>query len=138
DVVIGVPASGRQRAGTEDIVGMFVNTVPLRVRLLADETFAAMCVRIGREAAEAFEHQSYQLNELVTDLGLARDASRNPLFDVLFAWQGVELEETAPAALGLGELPAARVEAKFDLELTVSNSDAGLHVALIFASKLFR
>ena len=143
DVVVGVPASGRNRRGMDNMVGMFVNTVPLRVRLGADESFAALCVRLGREAAAAFERQSYQLNDLVADLGLARDPSRNPLFDVLFAWQGAEFAvsdggDSDDTSLGLVELPTGHVESKFDLELTVAHGEAGLHVALIFATKLFR
>jgi tyrocidine synthetase-3 len=140
DLVIGVPASGRQRRGIETMVGMFVNTLPLRVKLGADESFAALCVRLGREAAEAFEHQSYQLNDLVTDLGLARDPSRNPLFDVMFAWQGADFAgaEAAGSPLGLRDLPNAHVEAKFDLELTVQHGEHGVQVALVYATKLFQ
>ena len=140
DVVIGVPASGRTHAGSDRMVGMFVNTVPVRVRLTADEPFAALCARLGREAAAAFEHQSYQLNDLVTDLGVARDPSRNPLFDVILAWQGADFAEpeSQESPLGLAELPTAHVEAKFDLELTIEQTPRGLHVALVYASKLFQ
>ncbi len=138
DVVIGVPAAGRQRAGTERIVGMFVNTVPLRLRLRADEPFAELCVRIAHEAAEAFERQCYQLNDLVADLGLARDPSRNPLFDVLFAWEEAELAEMSGSRLGLVEIVAAPTSCKFDLELTVQNTSRGQRISLQFAKKLFR
>ena len=138
DVVIGVPAAGRQRAGMERMVGMFVNTVPLRIRLRADEPFSELCVRIGREATEAFERQTYQLNDLVADLGLARDPSRNPLFDVLFAWEEAELVEMTGSSLGLVELPQAQAASKFDLELTVQNTAAGQKLTLLFARKLFK
>ncbi|HUJ60961.1 MAG TPA: amino acid adenylation domain-containing protein, partial [Kofleriaceae bacterium] len=138
DLVIGIPASGRQKGGMDGMVGMFVNTVPLRVRLDADETFAALCARLGREAVDAFEHQSYQLNDLVADLGLARDPSRNPLFDVLFAWQEAELAEIAGGSLGLVELPSAAISSKFDLELTVQNTARGQRVVLTYATRLFK
>ncbi|HEY1552228.1 MAG TPA: amino acid adenylation domain-containing protein, partial [Kofleriaceae bacterium] len=138
DLVIGVPASGRQHRGMEQLVGMFVNTVPLRMKLTADEAFATLCARVGREANEAFERQSYHLSDLVTDLNVSRDPARNPLFDVLFAWQDAELAEEMASPLGLTELPAAHVESKFDLELTVQQTSKGLHVNLIFATQLFR
>ncbi|HEX7700663.1 MAG TPA: amino acid adenylation domain-containing protein, partial [Kofleriaceae bacterium] len=137
DVVIGVPAAGRQRAGMERMVGMFVNTIPLRIRLRADEPFSELCVRVGTEATEAFERQTYQLNDLVADLGLARDPSRNPLFDVLFAWEEAELVEL-DSSLGLRELPQAQAPSKFDLELTVQNTGAGQKISLLFAKKLFK
>ncbi len=138
DVVIGVPAAGRHRPGMERMVGMFVNTVPLRVRLRADERFSDLCVRIGAEANAAFERQCYQLNDLVADLGLARDPSRNPLFDVLFAWEEAELAEMQGSSLGLVEIAPAQVSCKFDLELTVQNTERGQRIALLYAKKLFR
>ena len=137
DVVIGIPAAGRQRAGMERMVGMFVNTIPLRVQLRADEPFSELCVRIGTEATEAFERQTYQLNDLVADLGLARDPSRNPLFDVLFSWEEAELVEL-DSTLGLRELPQAQAPSKFDLELTVQNTGKGQKISLLFAKKLFK
>nr|HEX4313402.1 amino acid adenylation domain-containing protein [Kofleriaceae bacterium] len=138
DVVVGVPAAGRHRAGMARMVGMFVNTVPLRLQLRRDEPFAALCKRLAAEAADAFERQSYQLDELVTDLRLARDPARNPLFDVLFAWEEAELAEIEGSALGLVEIPAPPTTCKFDLELTVQNTARGQRIALGFAKKLFR
>src|SRR5207248_2360315 len=78
------------------------------------------------------------LDELVTDLRLARDPSRNPLFDVLFAWEEQELVEVQGSRLGLTEIPAALTPCKFDLELTVQNTPAGQRIALLYATKLFR
>ena len=138
DVVIGVPAAGRHRPGMEGMVGMFVNTVPLRLKLRADEPFSELCVRIGAEATEAFARQCYQLNDLVTDLGLARDPSRNPLFDVLFAWEEQELAEVSGSSLGLTEIESTQTPCKFDLELTVANTPRGQRITLLFAKKLFR
>ena len=138
DVVIGVPAAGRHRPGMERIVGMFVNTVPLRVRLRADEPFAELCVRIGNEATEAFERQCYQLNDLVADLGLIRDPSRNPLFDVLFSWEEEELAEIKGSELGLVEIDSSAIPCKFDLELTVANTPRGQKLTLLFSKKLFK
>jgi hypothetical protein len=96
----------------ERMVGMFVNTIPLRIRLRADEPFADLCVRIGHEATEAFERQTYQLNDLVADLELARDPSRNPLFDVLFAWEEadlVELDSSLAVELPRAQAPASSI-----------------------------
>ena len=138
DLVIGVPASGRHAPGTERLVGMFVNTVPLRVQLDADEEFSALCARLGGESVEAFERQAYQLNELVRDLGLTRDPSRNPVFDVLLAWEDDEIVTMDGSSLGLFEIPPSATPCKFDLDLTVQNTFEGLRLKLIFSTKLFR
>ena len=137
DLVLGIPTSGRHVNGTEDIVGMFVNTVPVRMKLVADESFRGFCARLARETAEAFERQSYQLNDLVVDLGLVRNPSRNPLFDILLVWQD-ELGKAKSSTLGLSELGAAVTPAKFDSELTVENGPEGQRLVLVFSTKLFK
>ncbi len=138
DLVIGVPASGRNTPGTDGMVGMFVNTLPLRMTLTAEESFTDLAVRTGHAAFAAFERQSYQLNELVTDLGLARDPSRNPLFDVLFAWEDEEIVTMPGSVFGLTEVPPTQTSCKFDLELTVQSTKQGKKLVLHYATKLFR
>ena len=135
DLVIGVPAFGRHVAGTEDIVGMFVNTVPLRMKLSADETFRDLASRIGRESAEAFDRQAYHLSDLVVDLGVVRDPSRNALFDVVLEWH--EQDEFERSVLGLEELAQPTTPAKFDLELSIDNGREGQRLALVFSTNLF-
>ena len=135
DVVIGVPAFGRHVAGTEDIVGMFVNTVPLRIKLAAGETFRELTTRLGRETAEAFDRQAYHLNDLVVDLGIARDPARNPLFDVVVEWNEKD-RDSAASVLGLEELPPPPDSAKFDLQLSIDSHD-GQRLSLLFATSLF-
>jgi tyrocidine synthetase-3 len=138
DLVIGVPTAGRHRPGMDRVVGMFVNTVPLRVKLAANEPFADLAARLDRESNEAFEHQNYQLNHLVADLGLARDPARNPLCDVMFAWEEAELAEMPDSPLGLHEIPQASVDSRFDLELTIANSRKAPQLTMVFSKKLFR
>jgi tyrocidine synthetase-3 len=136
DLVIGVPAFGRHVMGTENIVGMFVNTVPVRLKLGPDETFRDLSSRLGRETAEAFDRQAYHLSDLVVDLGVVRNASRNPLFDVVLEWQ----EDGGygnDSKLGLWELPPPSTSAKFDLELTIDNSRQGQRLTLLYSTSLF-
>jgi tyrocidine synthetase-3 len=135
DVVIGVPAFGRHAAGTEDIVGMFVNTVPLRMKLSADETFRDFATRVGRDSAEAFDRQAYHLSDLVVDLGVPRDPSRNPLFDTVLEWH--ERDDFERSVLGLEELAPPTTPAKFDLELSIDNGREGQRLSLVFSTNLF-
>ncbi|WP_394834947.1 amino acid adenylation domain-containing protein [Pendulispora rubella] len=138
DVVIGVPASGRHSFEMEKLVGMFVNTVPVRLQLQADEEFFDFCVRVGTEALEAFERQSYQLNDLVADLAVRRDPARNPIFDVVFAWDDEGIVDVTASSLVREEIPATALTAKFDLSIRVQNTKKGQKVSLQFAKKLFK
>ncbi|MFV9635888.1 amino acid adenylation domain-containing protein [Mycobacterium neumannii] len=66
DVVFGVTVSGRpgELAGVETMVGLFINTVPLRVRLDPTARVGAQCVALQREAAKLRDHGYLPHNEL--------------------------------------------------------------------------
>ncbi|PWI44700.1 condensation domain-containing protein, partial [Streptomyces sp. ICBB 8177] len=87
DVVIGSPSAGRADPATAPLIGMFVNTLPLRVDLSGDPSFAGLLLRVRGVALEAFRHQDVPLERVVTELGLDRATSHDPLFQTMFALQ---------------------------------------------------
>ena len=68
-------------------MGMFVNTLPLKFHVHFRKTFSEYMEYLKDMCLKAFEHQAYPFNEIVNNLNITRDASRNPLFDVLFTYQ---------------------------------------------------
>ncbi|MBK1783695.1 non-ribosomal peptide synthetase [Prauserella cavernicola] len=102
DVVFGNTVSGRppQLRGSESMPGLFVNTVPVRVRLAPGETFRALCERTQAEQAELLDHQH---------LGLARiqgAAGTGELFDSLFVMENYPLEQDKPGGDAQSDHPA--------------------------------
>lgn len=119
--VIGVPIAGRIKPELEPIVGPFSNTVPLRVDLTGDPTFTEVLGRMNDVLLDAAEHQEVPFSRLVDRMRSGRDASRNPLFQVLMNMgnlpQGVRTDEIVP---GLTVRPRGvpNGTARVDLELT--------------------
>ncbi|WP_234401893.1 condensation domain-containing protein, partial [Thermobifida halotolerans] len=94
DVVFGQPVSGRapEVAGSEAMIGLFTNTLPVRVRLDAGETAAALLRRLRAEQAELVDHHA---------LGLAavqRAAGGGALFDTLLVVESFPLDRSRHAA----------------------------------------
>ncbi|MBC3840215.1 AMP-binding protein [Streptacidiphilus sp. 4-A2] len=87
DLVVGSPSAGRTSSAVEPLIGMFVNTMPLRVDLSGDPTFAELLLRARRTALNAFADQGVPLDQLVTELRLDRATSHDPLFQIMFALQ---------------------------------------------------
>jgi amino acid adenylation domain-containing protein len=85
DLVIGVPVNTRRGAvGTDALVGLFVNTVPLRVELTGDPAFSEVLDRVRRAAVGGYvNHGETPLEILVRELRAVRDPSRTPLFQVV-------------------------------------------------------
>ncbi|WP_396905406.1 amino acid adenylation domain-containing protein [Mycolicibacterium phlei] len=83
DVVFGVTVSGRpgELSGVETMVGLFINTVPLRVRLDPAGRIGAQCVALQREAARLRDHGYLPHNELRALGGIGE------LFDTLLVYE---------------------------------------------------
>ncbi|MEV6478314.1 condensation domain-containing protein, partial [Streptomyces sp. NPDC051657] len=138
DVVIGVPVANRSRVETEDLIGFFVNTLPLRTRVAAAETFEELLDQVSRTALEGLSHQDVPFDRLVQELAPDRDRSRNPLFQVMLAFQNAPTTEAAPGDLDLTYLPVGDGTAKFDLMLLVEEAAGGeLSLALEYSTDLF-
>ncbi|MDR1002609.1 MAG: AMP-binding protein, partial [Oscillospiraceae bacterium] len=87
DVVIGCPVSGRNISQIENVTGMFVNTLPIRGYPEKDKPFNDFIEEIKSACFGAFENQDCPLELIVERLGVKRDTSRNPLFDVILVLQ---------------------------------------------------
>ncbi|MFP3335731.1 condensation domain-containing protein, partial [Pseudomonas sp. SIMBA_064] len=64
-------------------IGFYINTLPLRTRFKEDDNFRSLLGRVKKMTLDAYAHQAYPLDELISDLSLTRDVSRNALFDVM-------------------------------------------------------
>jgi amino acid adenylation domain-containing protein len=83
DIVIGTPVAGRSNPELEEILGFFINTLPLRIHLEGNERLDALVQQVKNICLDAYEHQHYPFDNLVNELAWNRDPARSSLFDVL-------------------------------------------------------
>jgi len=117
DIIVGTPVSGRPHPDLEHIVGMFVNTLPVRNHVDTGIGFRDFLVRIKDKVLECLDHQFYEYESLVEDLNISRDTGRNPLFDVMFVFQKSTSKGTYPTDLRLKGHSSEVTTSKFDLTL---------------------
>src|ERR1022692_53973 len=84
DILVGSNTAGRRHAGSEKLMGYFLNTVPLRTDLSGDPTFRELLERVRGVTLDALSHEEVPLDRLVAELQPERDPNRNPLFQILF------------------------------------------------------
>jgi len=84
DLVIGSPVANRGQQELEGMIGLFANTIALRNQVDATDTFASLVTREKARARAAFAHQQTPFDLVVDTLGITRDLSRSPVFQVLF------------------------------------------------------
>jgi len=137
DIVVGSPFTNRQRAEVENLVGFFVNTVPLRTDLSGDLPFRELLHRVKATALEAYDHRELPFEKLVEELRPERNLSYNPLFQILFAVQNnsTPIEQVAGITLHLKDVDTAT--SKFDLTCTVVPSESGFVTSFEYSSDLF-
>src|SRR5205823_2934574 len=92
DMVVGIPVAGRIHPALNDIIGMFVNTLPIRSTLQPRQSFANLLNQLMENFFKAIDNQLYPFEELIETLDLERTGARNPLFDTMFAFQNMEME----------------------------------------------
>ncbi|MGW4207274.1 non-ribosomal peptide synthase/polyketide synthase [Lentzea sp. NPDC004789] len=136
DVVLGAPVDGRRDTAFEELVGLFVNTLPLRTDLSGDPVFTELLLRVRDANIAAYTYADVPFDRLVQAVNPVRSAARHPLFQVMLSIDG---EAVAPSLPGLDvELePVGAGQAKFDLLLAFTEHDGGWHGSLQFATDLF-
>lgn len=138
DLVVGIPTSGRNLKGLEDVMGMFVNTLALRSKPQAQKTVADFVREVHAIIGSALANQSYPYEQLIEDLKLERDFSRNPLFDIFFVMQNSNMKvELFPGHPTIPSLLPPRSYAHYDLTLNCIYQDGQYDFTLEYDTALF-
>ncbi|MDX1695323.1 MAG: amino acid adenylation domain-containing protein, partial [Ketobacteraceae bacterium] len=138
DICIGTPVANRAREEFERLIGCFVNTLALRVDLQDDPRFVDLLMQVEDVTLNAYGHQDLPFERLVDELGIAREKSHSPLFQVMFTLQNASAEhELRLPGLDLELLPSVMQTAKFDLTLNLTERAEGLVGELEYNTDLF-
>lgn len=138
DIVIGTPTAGRRHADLERIIGMFVNTIPIRTYPEGQKTFKGFLAEVKATILDVFENQDYPIERLVEVVVGKRDTSKNPLFDVMFTMQTQGIPEVELEGIKIKYYEYETKIAKFDMQLICVEGDEGLTCTLEYCTKLFR
>src|SRR3984957_11688078 len=124
ELLIEVALERRTRPETESVVGLFMNTVPVRIRIDPDGTLSDLVKTVHTATARALEHQELPFARMGELARPDRDLTRLPLVQVMFA---MEESWAIPDRGGLRWRPelAYNDTAMFEIELTVTDTPAG-------------
>ena len=119
EITLGSPIANRNINETKRMIGMFVNNIVVKGNVVAEKTFQEFLDEIKEQILDDLSNQPYPFDMLVKKLGIIGDASRNPLFDVMFTYQNNEVN-----TIKLNEEEAQIIEinnniSKFNLSLEI-------------------
>lgn len=138
DLLVAIPAHGREREDLEDVIGFFVNTIVIRIGLTPAMTFSRLLEIVTKKCLNAFDCQDVSLDEIMPDVDVQRDMSSNAVFQTLFSYQDADaFERPRFNDLEVSYLNFEHHSAKFDLSLATWLLDGVLNGSFEFATDLF-
>ncbi|MEM7466418.1 MAG: amino acid adenylation domain-containing protein [Pseudomonadota bacterium] len=138
DIIIGTPLANRTQTTVESLVGLFVNSVALRVGLSGAMTIADYFGHIRALTLEAFENQAVPFDLVLNELNVTRSRSASPLFQTLFTLQNAPFEHADVAGLSWRAERVTLDFSKFDISLAVRESGEHLFGEFEYRQDLFK
>ncbi|WP_051967516.1 non-ribosomal peptide synthetase [Kitasatospora mediocidica] len=139
-LLVGTPVAGRPRPELEEMVGFFVNTLPLHVDLSGAPGFTELVERVRDSALAAFGHDQVPFEKLVEVAQAQRAVGRAPLVQAVFTAQHAAPTRPELAGLDVEPLDVLPSTAKFDLDLSLRpdpDRPGARQLALAYDSDLF-
>jgi amino acid adenylation domain-containing protein len=138
-IAVGTPIANRTRSETEKLIGFFANTIVLCSRVEGQRSFRDLLIEVRDVSIGAYTHQDVPFEKLVDELQPHRNLAHQPLFQVMFLFEG-----RSPAGgnvvapeIGAGMIDSSLGAAKFDMTLFLEESGTNLHSMLEFNVDLF-
>ncbi|RBL90507.1 non-ribosomal peptide synthetase [Chitinophaga flava] len=138
DIIIGTPVAGREHADLEGQIGVYINTLALRTKLMPTDRFRKVLEKVRQVTLDAYEHQVYPFDELVDALKLPRDTSRHPLFDVMVELQHQDDNEEGLDGISVRDYEeAVQVVSKFDLQFSFTETANALQLSIEYNTDIY-
>ncbi|MGG4146716.1 amino acid adenylation domain-containing protein [Paenibacillus algorifonticola] len=137
DIVIGSPVAGRTHKEVEDLMGLFINTLAIRVRLEGNPRIRELLQTVKKTVMGAVANQELPFEKLVEELQIERDLSYSPVFQVMFNFQSIEKTALQLAELEVSPFLRSNNTTKFDLNLAVKYIEGEMTCFLTYNTDLF-
>jgi amino acid adenylation domain-containing protein len=137
DIAVGSPISGRDRPEIKGLIGFFVNTLVMRTDLSGEPTFRELLARVRQTTLAAYDHQDVPFEKLVEEFWPSRNLSHSPLFQVMFILQNAPASDLTLPGLRVTPLEVDTGTAKFDMNLSLTDTPEGLRGWLEYNTDLF-
>ncbi len=137
ELVVGAPVGGRDRAEVEGLIGLFVNSLPLRFDLAGDPRVRTLLARVRATVLGAFDHRHAPFERIVEAMGQQRRRDSSPFFQVMLTFDDRPRSPVALPDLAVAEVPLDTGTAKFDLTLAFAAGERLLEAAIEYSRELF-
>ena len=137
EVVVGCAMNGRPTAQSFGIIGMFVNILPILIKVHPEVQVSEYIKNVSQLISETKKHQTYPFEKIVSMFAPDRDASRYPLFDIVVNYL-TEIPIPDVSGLSIRMIPNKRQALGIDLKLEMQRVDDKLLLILSYSRELYQ
>lgn len=137
DIVVGSPIANRQEMQLEQLIGFFVNSLIMRVRINPEQNFSELAAAVRATALAAYLHQDLSFERLVEELSPQRRLNAAPIFQVVFALQNAPLGGQQLEGLEVEPVGSDELRVRIDLEVHALERDNAIDLHWIYGRDLF-
>ncbi len=137
DLIIGTPIANRTRPEIESLIGFFVNTLALRIKINNQPIFSELLHQVRQIAFEAYRHQDLPFEKLIEELQPERSLNYHPLFQVMFVLQNQAVSEWNLPNLTRSQVKFPSQTSQFDLTLSLKEKKGQLEGVWVYNTDLF-
>jgi amino acid adenylation domain-containing protein len=138
DLIVGTPVAGRSQAGTDELIGFFANTLPIRATVQGNMTFRDLIRDVRTAVLDMQAYQDVSFERVVESLQLERSTDTSPVFQTIMAFQSVYRNVDTPAGIEIDHVFTPLGRSRFDLSLFVREIEEGLRFRFEYSTCLFR
>ncbi len=142
DITTGTTIAGRRHADLEGIIGLFINTLPLRSSPSGEKSFRQFLKEVREISLQAYENQDYSYESLFNRVAPSTDIGRNPIFDIMFEIQS----EDAAVDISNQQIPGLQFAlqeteintTKFDQDWIGLETVKGISFTVSYSTQLYK
>jgi amino acid adenylation domain-containing protein len=138
DIIVGTPAAGREHQDVENLIGVFINALPMRNYPKKELTFAQFLEQVKENTLNAFENQGYPFDYLLESLNIKVDINRNPIFDVELVLLNMEPQKLTAKDLTFTSYDYEMNVTQVDMALYGIESEKRIEFNLFYSTSLFK
>ena len=126
DMVIGTVVAGRTRREVENVIGCFMNFLPIRTQISSEDSGQALIAKVRSTVLEAQGHQDCPFEKIVEAVNPERRLNQNPLYNVALLLQNfpetiVQGQKSRSESRCAVDVEAAQLDLRFEAELNGHN-----------------
>ncbi len=137
DVVVGTAAANRAHSEVADLVGLFVNTLALRISLDSDDRFEQLLEVVKRAVLDGFAHQDVPFDRIVQAVNPPRDLSRSPIFQTMFVYNNMSAVDLRLEGLEVAPVDVSTEAIDVDLSTLLADTPTGTIGIIEFNTDVF-